>query len=194
MKNLQDFLRTLPDLIGDQTELCAIFTTYQKVAHYKSGPVDTDGRSGLNIIVNNGNYNYSMTAFVALLMGKMFGDHNLASISENVLRKDALEALNRATKNNEELVQLINKNLLVVVYAGVSAFSESFDYACRIHEFNPRAKIIVLTCDCDEYNKVRVLNCAIEDGKITDAVVTLECGGRDSMKRILEGLIASWPK
>ena len=82
---------------------------------------------------------------------------------------------------------------LAVVYAGLSAFQESLDYARKIRKSNPQCKVVVLTCDCDPRMKELVLAKALENGEIDEAIMTSECGGYYGMREILDGFVAAWP-
>lgn len=193
MKNLETFLKSLPELAGGEKELNAIFVTYNEVSDHEDGPVNT-GKSGLNIIVQSGNLRYSEFSGTALVAGLATGNPFLAQAGGYAMDEEGCLAQSKVkAKTEEHLTKLNNKNLLAVVYAGLSAFQESFVYAREIRKSNPQAKVVVLTCNCDQRNKEQVLDDAIKNREINDAVMTWECGGRNGMRAILEGLIASWP-
>lgn len=193
MKTVEEFVNALPNLVNDQEELDAIFVTYNSVNGYPAGRVNTE-KAGLNIVVRSGNLEYSPMTLLALGAGIALADTELANSGSDRMEHEAHTALaNVKDRTKEELAKLENKSFLAVIYAGLSAFTKSLDYAREVRKSHPTAKVFVLTCDCDIRTKAPILDAAITCGEINDAIITSKCGGYDSMRKILEKLVTTWP-
>jgi hypothetical protein len=185
--NTDDFLVVgLGTILAGVKRLNVLFATYNNVAGYKSGPVATR-KEGLAIQVQNGDLHYSSLTDLVYLLGTP-----LAKIGSEAIKEEARAA-------QSELESLLNietaedASFLAVVYAGLSAFDEAVAFARKVKKDNPAAKVVVVTCDCDLNNKARVLFPMLERREIEAAVVTSECGGRGTMRDILEKIVNDWP-
>ncbi|MFH1759146.1 MAG: hypothetical protein ABH822_01125 [Patescibacteria group bacterium] len=177
---VQEFIDALPEMLRDQTELYAVFLTYKEVAGHKNGPVDT-GKPGLNISVHNGFLAYSPISpdFV---------------ISTEDMEKQALVAQVAAESDSQDtLKELRGNNLMFVIYLGLVAFDQALENALQIRQDFPNAKIITVTCDCDDTRKKKALAPLFEQGLINFVIMDYACGGIGSMRNILHALIDAWP-
>ena len=155
----------LGTLIAGARKLHVVFATYKRVPGYPTGPVAT-GKDGLTIQVQDGN---------------------------NPAVSGAEEAAQAVVEESLEIEARSDATLLVVIYAGLSAFDQGVDFARKVKEDHPAAKVVILTCDCDLTWKSRKLTPLLENKELDAVVVTDECGGRGAMRDILKAVIASWP-
>ena len=126
-----DFVATgINALIAGAGKVHVLFSTYNNVAHYGSGPVDT-GKEGLTIEVRNGDLEYSPAANLVYALGTP-----LAAIGAAVMEEDARDA--ESTLEAAIAIEAIEPKdggtLIAVVYAGLSAFDEAVDFAHRIKQ------------------------------------------------------------
>ena len=70
-----------------------------------------------------------------------------------------------------------DSSFLAVVYAGLSAFNEAVEFARKIKNDNPAAKVVIVTCDCDLNHKARGLVPMLQDKELDAVVITSGCGG-----------------
>ncbi len=183
---------TIPALIAGKSNLTATFATYNEVDGYRDGFVDTK-KTGLVINVQNGNRSMLGTAGnLWFMMSENRKDVNYGiNAEEEASREAQLVAKDKIAKVLPALGD--KEGILVVIYAGLHAFNESIESARALRKELAEAIIVVLTCDCEIRSKERVLAPLVGIGEINHVVVTPWCGGRSSMKEILDGLIASWP-
>ncbi len=186
--NVPDFISSgLATLVEDHDRLHSLFATYNNVRGYGSGKVDS-GVDSLTIQVQNGNLEYSpfiLLGFVPELTG----------LAARVMVEEGRQVQSDLENSLDLGVQeeaLGNSTFLAIVYAGLSAFRESVDMARKIKTDKPKAKVVVLTCNCKLFEKKYTLNPMLADGILEAVVVTPECGGREDMKIILESLISIW--
>jgi hypothetical protein len=185
-----DFVATgINALTANTKELHVLFSTYNCVAGYGDGPVNT-GKEGLTIEVRNGDLEYSPVADLVYALGTPLAAIGAAAMEEDA--RDA-EATLEAAIAIEAIESKDNGTLIVVVYAGLSAFDEAVAFARRIKQSQPGAKVVVVTCNCDLRYKEPVLEPMLQDKELEAVVVTPECGGRGTMRDILEGFVAAWP-
>lgn len=185
--NTDDFLAVgLPTILAGVKKLNVLFATYNNVAGYESGPVET-GKEGLAIQISDGDLEYSPVADLVFS-----GDLMLAKIGARAMDEEA-----RAAQAELESALKINAaedtSFLAVIYAGLSAFDEAVEFARKIKEDNPAAKVVVVTCDCDLNRKARVLFPMLQAKELDAVVATSECGGRATMCDILEKVVNDWP-
>lgn len=184
--NTDDFLGRLGALIVGADRLHVLFVTYNNVAGYESGPVDT-GKDGLTIQVQNGDLEYSPMTNLVYLIGTA-----LAEIGSQAMDAEAQAA--QATLESQLIVEpQDNARLLAVIYAGLSAFDEAVSFARAVRRDHPTAKIVIVTCDCNLRHKQQVLEPILASGEIESVVATFECGGRATMRRILNQVMSDWP-
>jgi hypothetical protein len=170
-----DFLSTgVNALVAGHEKLHVLFATYNAVAGYKSGTVET-GKDGLTIQVQNGNLSYSPLTDLVYCVGTPL--HKVGANMEMSLKIEQPDAT----------------AFLAVVYAGLSAFNEAVALARKIKDDRPDAKIVITTCDCMLDDKSRTLSPLLQRKEIDAAVVTTICGGHDTMRDILEKVIEVWP-
>lgn len=81
---------------------------------------------------------------------------------------------------------------LAVIYAGLPAFDEAVAFAREIKHEHPVSKVVVVTCDCNLTRKARDLVPMLRR-ELDAVVVTSECGGRATMRDILEKVVSIWP-
>ncbi|MGB7957765.1 MAG: hypothetical protein WCF77_02895 [Minisyncoccia bacterium] len=86
-----------------------------------------------------------------------------------------------------------NASLLAVVYAGLSAFDEALEFARKVKQDRPDAKVVIVTCDCDLRRKASILEPMLQSEELEAVVVTHWCGGRSTMRDILEKIVEVWP-
>ena len=185
--NKADFIATgINALIANTESLYVLFATYNNVAGYKSGSVDT-GREDLMIQVQSGDLVYSPAANLVYAVGTPLG-----KVGAEVMHEDACEA-----QSTLEAAIAIepgeNVTSVAVIYAGISAFEEVVDFIRRIKQDLPDTKVVLLTCNCDLQHKGYVLEPMLQNKELEAVVVTHECGGRMAMRDILDGFIAAWP-
>ena len=192
------FLRErLPEILGGKTTLGALFATYNEVAGHPSGSVTTR-KPGLTVLVQNGSLQYSEASYAALC----FGEWNLGNPVGDAIGMMGIDMQHReACVAQASVVQRLggvrtalgDAPVLSVIYAGLSAFDESVDFARALRKDIPQAHIVVVTCTCDGDQKMPTLRRAIDAGEIEDAVFTDGCGGYGTMRDILDTLITAWP-
>ena len=187
LTNTQDFLDVgLGILTAGARKLHVLLATYNNVAGYKSGLVETD-KEGLAIQVQNGNLFYSPLTFLIHLP-----DSRLARVGAEMMDHEAREAQS-ALEANLVIEDQEGVEFLAVVYAGLSAFHEAVELAHKLKEDRPSAKVVVVTCDCDLTNKTRELTPMLKRKELDAVVVTHECGGRATMRNIMEKVVSDSP-
>jgi len=174
----------------DGNPLNAIFVSYNSVGDFKPGQQETR-KSGLKVIVQNGYVDPSPFALGLLLSG----DFSLMRLGAQTMDDAANAAQQAAEKGLDAILPTVveQSNVLLVIYAGLSAFRASVDYARSFRQKISAAKITVLTCDCNLRMKSDTLLPLQQSGEINDVVVTPDCGGRYQMAKMLQALIDSWP-
>lgn len=193
---MSDFLEAMPGLITGKTELDAFFVTYKEIAGYEDRDSVDTGKPGLRIFIDQGGHRYNYMEEIGLIIIALSSGKVSAEVEaiDSTLQRARNVFNNMKSQNDSRLADLGNRNLFVVVYAGIAVFNESLDYACKLKKNLPQAVVIVLTCDCDISNKERVMDKFLTAGKIDHAVYSGECGGRRPMGDILRMLIALWPQ
>jgi hypothetical protein len=83
-------------------------------------------------------------------------------------------------------------DVFAFIYAGLSGFDDSLAFVRRVKRDNPKAKIVIVTCDCRLEKKLAAI-APLSPDVIEAVVATGECGGRMTMRDILERLIVIWP-
>lgn len=189
---VEDFLKSIvPVLVNNKKSLSALFVSYNRIGEYEDGPVETD-KEGLKVIIQNG---YRLESPLAFAMIRS-GDDELMSIGHQTFYDEGHIAqmnLERKMARVDLTKESGVADVLVVIYAGLRAFKETLAYAGDIREQCPDSTIVILTCDCDIYQKERSLDPLIASGEIDHVVTTESCGGRDASRKMVEGLIAAWP-
>jgi hypothetical protein len=185
--NTTDFLTVgLPTVLAGIKRLDVLSVTYNNVAGYESGPVET-GKEGLGIQVQNGNLHYSpLTDLV------YSGNLMVARIGSEAMDEEA-RAAQVELESSLRIGTTEDASFLAVVYAGLSAFDEAVAFARKVKKDNPAAKVAVVTCDCDLTRKARSLVPMLRDKELDAVVVTSECGGRATMRDILQKIVSDWP-
>jgi hypothetical protein len=187
LTNTDDFLAVgLPTILAGIKRLNVLFATYNNVAGYRSGPVET-GKDGLAIQVQNGDLEYSSRANLV-----HSSDIMTAMIGSRAMDEEA-RAAQSGLESSLEIEATEDASFLAVVYAGLSAFDEALAFARKIKQNNPAAKVVLVTCDCDLNRKARVLVPTLQDKELDAVVVTSGCGGRATMCDILEKIVNDWP-
>lgn len=186
----------IPRLVRDKRQMTALFATYNAVDGYSNGLV-AHGKNGLTIRVQNGDVSYSDKASVAVLVGAFGGPSNSAALRLGMIGCDMMKIEADAAQEKVEQALTVgpsidDDNVLAVVYAGLSAFGATVDFARSLRRQYPQATLVVLTCDCDLTSKRFELERLMEQGAIHHAIATSECGGRNSMRQLLEALVAAW--
>lgn len=186
--NEADFVATgINALIANTDRLHVLFATYNNVAHYESGPVDTKNDC-LTIQVQNGDLDYSPITDLVYLLGTP-----LAAVGGAAMEEEARDAQS-ALEASLAIEYKENTLFIAVVYAGLSAFDEALDFARSVKKDQPAAKVVIVTCNCDLGHKDRVLEPLLQSKELDAVIVTYECGGRATMRDVLEGFMAAWPK
>jgi hypothetical protein len=163
--NETDFISTgLGALLAGIEKLHVLFATYKNVDGYANGPVETYGKDGLTIQVQNGSQ----------IRGEW--------VSRAAYSIEAIPE----TEGQENVL------FLAVVYAGVNAFGEAVAFARKIKHEHPASKIVLVTCSCDLLYKNRILEPIVRDKEI-EVVVTEKCGGNSTMRDILRKIMEDWP-
>lgn len=199
----EDFVtQVLPRLVGtDGKELDVIVSTYRRVEGYRNGPVILPNRPGLNVVVVG----------AARVDGRM-REVDMAIINEvlsptsafwttggdKVTAKGRAIAAEIQGENEEKILPLVAKRqgrpLLLIAYAGLTDFDGPVGFVRRVCQKHPSAAGVIVTCDCQVESKSSRLRPFIEDGSIAAGVVTPDCGGQIQMRRLIEEIIALWPK
>jgi hypothetical protein len=186
------FLKDLPNVVDVGSPLSAIFATYNSVHGFDSGVVNT-GKNTLQVRIQSGGFSFSPAALALLGVAMMKSDYVLMhDLTENI-RHGAERVQDRVVSLTVEPIESAGP-LLVVVYAGYTAFKRAFEFARTIRANVPTAKIVVLTCDCDFASKERALHAAMDAGEITGYIKGAWCGGFGEMGELVEGLISFWPQ
>jgi len=174
------------DLIANTNRVHVLFATYNNVADYGSGPVDTK-KEGLTIQVQNGDLEYSPITDLVFLFGTPFVEIGGAAMDKEA--RDAQSALEAslAIEHGEDA------SLIAIVYAGLSAFDEALDFGRRVKKDQPTAKVIIVTCNCHMDHKGPALEPLLQNKELEAVIVTDECGGRRTMRGLLEGFVTAWP-
>lgn len=177
-------------LIDPKKPLHAMFATYNSISGYPDEIVKT-GKQGLSIVTQCGHMGPSSF--------QQLGNMILFAMSDNVT--PILQQMeNRANEAKQILQKLDDKptpsdtQLLAVFYAGFSAFNAVLDIAKTHKRENPLSTILIVTCNCSEYDKHHTLTNAKNRDEITDFLITNECGGDETMSKIITELIAFWPE
>ncbi len=192
------FLAALPELLMGLTRLNILAVTYNNVTGFKNGPADS-GKPGLTVTVQNGDLHYSPESgeiALALMMTPGLENSQLG----NALGEQMAGMMDREARLAQaQLERRISSDIitddvptLALVYAGLSAFKEAVNFARKLKADHPNAILVILTCDCEEGPKERELGQLIEQGIVNLAVVTGECGGRDTMEGLLRAMIEQW--
>lgn len=182
----------IPEIIQDKQSLQAVFMTYKTIAGYPSGAV-IDSLPGLKIEVRSSNSSFELVdqAFAfAGLQALVRGDINSAEAFDRMGDAESRQA-QKVVGVSAPIIEN-NKTVLLVIYAGLSAFEEALAFARSFKKRYENGFVVVLTCDCDLKRKMEELNRLVEQGDITRVVVTSECGGRGPMAKMIEGLIGAW--
>ncbi len=181
------FIAELPSILSGKSSLNAIFSTYNSVGNYKSGPMNVL-KPGLQIVISNGKRDEDKTAFASAIMASASGILSRMEASNEIERIACTEA---AVKVQEKFSDL-SGNVFAAVYAGVNAPEESLEFVKKIRRVSPTAYVVVVTCDCGMQYKQTLFKA---NSKIIDIlVVTPICGGRTTMGSILDALIDLWPQ
>ena len=185
--NRDEFIATgIGPLIAGAERLHVLFATYNNVAAYENGPVETD-KDGLTIQVQNGNLEYSPTADLIYFIGTPLGE-----IGSQAMRSEA-RAAQSELESKLKIEAQKNASFLAVIYAGLSAFDEAIEMARKVKQEYVASKVVIVTCDCDFGRKHRTLDPMLASGQIDTVVETYECGGFATMRDILRATINSWP-
>jgi hypothetical protein len=164
-----------------------LLANYNCVGSYESGPVAT-GKQGLMIEVQNGNLKYSPTADLIYAFPSP-----ICAIGAEAMDAEAGAAqaiVESATKIEQPEADTA---FIAVVYAGLSAFGKAVNFARKIKQDKPAAKVVVLTCDCDLRAKEDILRSMLQSHDLEAVIVDHECGGRGAMRDILREFVRVWP-
>lgn len=198
-KTVETFISDeLPRLVQGKQQMTAFFATYNVVNRYENGLVK-HGKGGLTIRVQNGDVIYSDAAFGMLVAGAFHPSdpsmRRVSDIGNRILNTQAATTQAKVEQALADQLAIVNaENILAVVYAGLSAFDKAVAFASSLRAQHPHATVVVLTCDCQLESKRFELEPLIKQGVINYALTTPECGGREPMRKLLEALIAAWPK
>lgn len=175
----------IPNLLNGKKKLTAVFATYNDVYGYSNGSVDTSC-DDLNVTVVQGQPNGpSINAFMRVYSAIAGGDYNASEAhAENEDAQSTVE------ERFGSVSRQINDDLLVVMYAGLTAFKKTVDFACKLH--GPHTTVVILTCDCDSRRKGHALMPFLKSGVLHSVIETYQCGGASPMGEILDGLVAAW--
>lgn len=164
----------------------ASVTTYKTVDGFSHGPVVTSKEGlGLSALVNAGGHgSYSILAMSGIASGTPFG----FEIGSAVMRVEGAEAISHVMEQAPATMVATAQadSHLAFVYAGLSAWEQAVKYAKELAERG--ATVVVVSCDCDERNKRRLLS----EMPFANLVFTDECGGQYSTGRILKEVIERW--
>ena len=180
----------VPAIVGKSTTLDALFVSYNMVGNRRPGAQGT-GKQGLRVLVQNGYADPSQLARTIFA----FGD-SPEVVSRGVRLMETAAKIGQRTVEDgvaETLAENKSENILLVLYAGLSAFAESVRFARTFKSQHPTAHIVVLTCDCDFGEKARTLLHLRELGQVNDLVVTGKCGGEEDMDHMLRAVVKAWP-
>lgn len=183
-----EILKVKETLNGKKVQI--LFTTYNTVSDYPTGRVDT-GKDDLEIYVENGNMPRNPMVVIGLAMEVNCPFHPIAQAmgrqATNQMKQDGEEAQKKVSTRAAQVLNEAKKNVIIVVYVGLSAFMPVLEFIKRVSEEHPLAKIIAVSCDCNNPRDF------MPHGKEIDSLVmTSECGGRQAMKTILEGFRKAW--
>ena len=174
-------------LIDGVRKLHVLFATYNTVAGYRSGPVQT-GRDGLTIQVQNGNLVYSPLTDLIWL-----GPHDpLGKLGAQIMDAEG-RAAQKMVESSLQIETGESAEFIAVIYAGLSAFDEALAMGRKIKAERPKSKVVIVTCDCAIERKAQTLNPLLQNKEIEAVVVTNTCGGRQTMRSILDGVMSQWP-
>jgi hypothetical protein len=173
--------------LSSPSNLYALFASYNDIPNY-IGAI-TSSRADLDIVVQEG---YLIAAIDVATMGLVAlsaGDFDTAALASEHLRSEGREAQASLEKKVSQIP--LDRPVLVVIYAGLSAWQESLDFATTIKAQNDRATIVVVTCDCRLDKKIPVFQQLLAESKIDDVVVDSQCGGRRAMSEIIKSMSVS---
>lgn len=80
---------------------------------------------------------------------------------------------------------------IIFLYAGVSGLSRVLDSVRELRQRYPKAEIYLVGCDCDRSSRFPAILAVVS---AQHAIITPECGGRNTMEDIVAALIDRWPK
>ncbi|MFC1702965.1 hypothetical protein ACFLZO_00685 [Patescibacteria group bacterium] len=187
-RSLKSFLDNhLPELIAGKPRLRASFISYNHIGRHKTGAIRTDDPT-LSVTTHIGNRTWS-------------GPSNVLPVNKTAALYTDMNAA-RAIIAQQELERTFvvppaedGDNTLFFVYAGrLPQFYDVVDFAVGLKRKNPAAKVVVVSCKCQTYEKGHRLVWAIEDNEVAFAVEVDDCGGFESMSAIMDRLIGIWPQ
>lgn len=155
----------MPKCFNGRRRARVLFETYKAVADYPSGAVVLDDPT-IEITVVNGNHLPSGGA-AATIASAHAAESAVASAA-------ALESYD-----------------VVFIYLGLRAFDEAIKSATAWRRRG--ALLVAVTCDCESSAKLSKIRLLVDRGILATAIITEECGGRQTMRRLLHSLLASWP-
>ncbi len=183
-----EILRVKETLNGEKVQI--LFTTYNTVFDYPTGRVDT-GKDDLEIYVENGNMPRDLMTVIGLAMEVNYPFDPIARAmgrqATGRMKQDGEEAQKKVSAQVVRVLDRSKEDVIIVAYVGVSGFVPALEFIKRVSEEYPLAKIIAVSCDCNNPRDF------MPHGKEIDSLVmTSECGGRRAMKAILEGFRKAW--
>jgi hypothetical protein len=188
-QNVLGFIASvLPSLIAGKTSFRAIFSSYNSIGDYPTGPL-LCGKQGLDILVSNGGRDNP--AFLPrVLASAMSGSLEAMEMSNKI---DEIGAERAQTLINQSVPEEVLANEdLAVIYAGLNAPGKALEFAEMIRTRSPQAFIVIVTCDCgldrDKYPLFRA-----KSELIDMLIVSHICGGSGTTGSILDALIELWP-
>lgn len=189
-----DFIaNTLPAIIAGKKALTALFVTYKTVGRHPSGEVLSD-KPGLKMVVKSGNHDtYSMQTITSLTLGLFPGNKVSRAMGDSLFKAEGHAAMSKLRASLNDLEPETSGQVLVILYAGLSAFDEAVDYAKELRTRFSNLTIVVVTCDCDVNGKMKKLQPLLNNHSIDHVAVTHRCGGQMEMGEILDSLAEQWP-
>ncbi len=184
----------LPQIaLAHKPVLEALFVTYNTVGGFEDGIVPGTPE-GLTVKVHAGGAFPSLSGAIILAHAHSVGDHKLADATIDSMRADAAGYQHEVCAEVQKDLPLATggENVLVVAYAGLSAFESAIECVREYREKLPKCEVAVLACDCDHREKARQLSALVAEKVVTYPVLTSNCGGRSDMGAIARTLMAAW--
>jgi hypothetical protein len=170
----------LPPILAKRKKMNVAFVTYNCVDGHGNGVVNKE--SSLRVTIVNGG---RPLAGLADALPSLLVDARGFIDNQELLAKQAQREISLNKTSPPKLD-------LLVIYAGIMAFNETLDELEAFKVRSPETLVVVVTCNCSLELKSRKLNTLKHAGLISEVVVGDECGGRISMRRLLEALSAAW--
>lgn len=200
--SLQDpgqFVRErIPVLIAKKRQLQIVFVTHREVGgregyrEYPNGYVAMP-HPGLTIKVQTCETSDALAEqFLAEATRENPNDPRLFERVYDRVTADALRVLEHRMRTRGIIERATET--IIVLYAGLSGFRESLAFAERFRQDGgDRLRVILVTCDCELWQKRPDLERACASGVLDEALMAKHCGAREDLAMILEGFVEAWP-